>query len=90
MFNTEFKSILDLVNTFSTQQKCIDYLEHFRWNGNVVSPFDSESKVYTCKDNKYRCRNTGKYFNVKTETMFDNTKTKLQKWFISSLVNYVT
>jgi hypothetical protein len=59
---------------FPNEQACIDHLEALRWKGNVVSPFDSASTVYKCKGNKYRCKNTGKYFNVKTGTMFDNTK----------------
>ena len=54
-----------------------------RWNGNVISPFHTASKVYVCKGNKYKCKNTGKYFNVKTDTLFDNTKMELQKWFLA-------
>lgn len=83
IFNTNIKSVLDLINTFKSEQNCIDYLEQIRWNGIVVSPFDEKSKVYKCKENKYRCKNTGKYFNVKTNTMFDNTKIELQKWFLA-------
>lgn len=83
MFNEEVKSVLDLIKAFPTQQDCIDHLELLRWNGNVVSPFDSSSKVYDCKGNKYKCKNTGKYFNVKTNTLFDNTKMDLQKWFLA-------
>ena len=49
----------------------------------MVSPFDSTSIVYVCKGNKYKCKNSGKYFNVKTNTLFDNTKVKLQKWFLA-------
>lgn len=79
----QFKSILDLIKTFPDEQSCIDHLEQLRWNGNVVSPFDPTSKVYNCKGNKYKCKNTGKYFNVKTATLFDNTKVELQKWFIA-------
>ena len=82
MINQDFNSILDLIKAFPDQQSCIDHLEQLRWNGNVVSPFDSESKVYNCKGNKYKCKNTGKYFNVKTNTIFDNTKIELQKWFL--------
>ncbi|MEO9662619.1 IS1595 family transposase [Maribacter dokdonensis] len=82
MINQDFNSIIDLIKAFPTQQSCIDHLEQLRWNGNVVSPFDSESKVYNCKGNKYKCKNTGKYFNVKTNTIFDNTKIELQKWFL--------
>lgn len=83
MFNKEIKSILELISAFPTEQSCIDHLEQLRWNGNVVSPFDSASKVYNCKGNKYKCKDTGKYFNVKTGTLFDNTKIELQKWFLA-------
>lgn len=83
MINTNFKSILDLVKAFPDEQTCINHLETLRWNGDVVSPFDETSKVYKCKGNKYRCKNTGKYFNVKTNTIFDNTKLELQKWFLA-------
>ncbi|MBR2888349.1 MAG: hypothetical protein IKB95_09000 [Bacteroidales bacterium] len=53
MITREFKSVLELFEVFSTEQACIDHMEQLRWNGNVVSPFDSTSKVYKCKDNKY-------------------------------------
>jgi len=39
--------------------------------------------VYVCKGGKYRCKNTGRYFNVKSKTLFDNTKIALQKWFVA-------
>lgn len=77
----DFNSLIDLFTAFPDEQSCIDHLEHLRWNGFVVSPFDSTSKVYKCKDNKYRCKNTGKYFNVKTNTLFDSSKIELRKWF---------
>jgi transposase-like protein len=83
MINQDFKSIIELINAFPDEQTCIDHLEELRWNGNVVSPFDANSKVYDCKGNKYKCKNTGKYFNVKTDTIFDNTKMPLQKWFLA-------
>jgi len=82
----EFKSILDLIKAFPTEQSCIDHLETLRWNGNVMSPFDSSSKIYKCAGNKYKCKNTGKYFNVRTGTFFDNTKIPLQKWFLALYV----
>lgn len=79
----EFKSILDLIKAFPTEEACILHLETLRWDGNVVSPFDETSKVYKCKGFKYKCKNTGKYFNVRTNTIFDNTKIPLQKWFLA-------
>lgn len=83
MINKDFNSILELIKAFPTEQACIDHLEELRWNGNVVSPFDETSKVYNCKGNRYKCKNTGKYFNVRTATLFDNTKVELQKWFLA-------
>lgn len=83
MFNTNIKSVFELTQTFSTEQDCIDYLEMLKWNKLPVSPFDENSKVYKCKNNQYRCKNTGKYFNVKTGTMFENSKVSLRKWFMA-------
>lgn len=77
-----FNSLIGLINTFPSEQKCIEYLEQIRWNGKVVSPFDPTSKVYKCSKG-YWCKNTNKVFNVKTGTLFENTKIPLQKWFIS-------
>lgn len=82
----EFKSIFDLIKAFPTEQSCIDHLEKLSWNGNPVSPFNPESKVYKCAGNKYKCKTTGKYFNVRTGTIFDNTKIPLQKWFLALYV----
>ncbi len=82
----EFSSIFDLLKAFPTEQSCIDHLERLMWNGNVVSPFDATSKVYKCAGNKYKCKTTGKYFNVRTGTIFDNTKIPLQKWFLALYV----
>lgn len=79
---TNFKSLFDLLITFSTEQKCIKYLESIRWSNGIISPFDSDSVVWKCKGINYRCKNTGKYFNVKTGTIFENTNIPLKKWFM--------
>lgn len=78
---TKFKSLFDLLNSSPTEQDCIDYFKERRWNGNIVSPFDPTSQVYECANNRYKCKNTNKYFNVKTKTVFENSKIPLLKWF---------
>jgi len=83
MINRDFNSIIELLKAFPDEQSCIEHLEILRWNGYPVSPFDPSSKVYKCKGIKYKCKNTGKYFNVKTDTLFDNTKIPLPKWFLA-------
>ncbi|MDQ3019943.1 MAG: IS1595 family transposase [Bacteroidota bacterium] len=80
---TEFSSIIDLINKFPNEQTCIEHLEAIRWNGVVVSPFDSTSKVYKCRGGKYKCKNSAKYFNVRTGTIFEDTKISLQKWIMA-------
>jgi len=82
----QFKSIFDLLKAFPDEQTCINHLEALRWNGNVVSPFDAASKVYKCAGNKYKCKNTGKYFNVRTNTIFDNSKIPFVKWFMAHYI----
>ena len=81
-----FKSIFDLLEAFPDEQSCIAHLENIRWAGAPVSPFDSFSKVYKCKGIRYKCKNTGKYFNVKVGTIFEDTKIPLQKWFLALYV----
>lgn len=78
----KFNSIINFFKTFPDEQSCIDHLTKIRWNGTVTSPFDKESKVYKCKNNRYKCKNTGKYFNCKTYTIFYNTPLGLHKWFL--------
>ena len=83
MIEIDFTNKEALIKTFDTEQKCIDHLETLRWNGNIISPFDPSSTIYWCTKNTYKCRNSGKYFNVKTGTLFHNTKIDLQKWFLA-------
>lgn len=66
----KFSSLSELTANFPNEQTCIQYLEIVRWRGKPVSPFDATSKVYKCKDNQYKCKNTGKIFNVRYGTMF--------------------
>jgi hypothetical protein len=79
----EFKSIFDFIRTVPDEASCIQYLEEIRWAGNVISPFDETSKVYKCANNKYKCKNTGLYFNVRTGTIFESSKIELTKWFMA-------
>lgn len=84
MFSTKpFNSILDLIRAFPDEQSCIDHLETIIWDNKPVSPFDKTSTVYKSTKNRYICRNTNKYFNIKTNTIFEGTKIPLQQWFLA-------
>ena len=79
----EFNSLYDFYSAFPTEESCIAYLEYKRWANGVVSPYDATSKVYKRGDGMYRCKNTGKNFNVRVGTIFEGTKLPLRKWFLS-------
>lgn len=87
MIGKEFNSIIEIFKTFPTEQACIEHLEQVRWNGNVVSPFDKDSKVYKCTKNRYWCKNSRRYFNAKANTIFENTKIPLVSWFVAIYLN---
>ena len=76
-----FKSLMDLRAIFRTNEDCIKFLEELIWEGEPVSPYDKSSKVYECKDGRYKCKNTGKEFNILTGTLFQGTKIPLPTWF---------
>ena len=78
-----FKSVRELLKVFSTEKKCENFLKKVRWGEKVVSPYDETAKVYVCSRNRYRCAKTKKDFNVKTGTMFENTKIELRTWFLA-------
>ena len=83
MINQDFKNIAEILKAFPDEDSCLNHIEELRWNGIVISPFELNSKVYACQKNKFRCKNSGKYFNAKTNTLFHNSKIDLQKWFIA-------
>ncbi len=79
----KFQSLFDLLKFDPTEQDCIDHFEKIIWNGKPISPFDPASKVYKCANNRYKCKNIGKYFNAKTKTIFENSNISLNKWFLA-------
>lgn len=83
MFPNNITSLRKLLDTFPTEKSCLDYLEHRRWNGNVVSPFVENGQAWKCKNGKYFCKTTNKYFTVRTKTIFEKTKIPVRDWFIA-------
>lgn len=84
MIGERCNSIEDIIAKFPNNNACIEFLEANRWPDNVViSPFDEKSKVYRCKEHRYFCQSSHKYFNVLTGTIFENTKISLTKWMIT-------
>ena len=76
-------SIRQLLRRFSSEEKCIQWLEQARWDGRPVCPHcggvenisTPKSKAFT-----YWHRDCRKYFTVKTGTVLHSTKTPTQNW----------
>ena len=68
------------------EASCLAHLEAVRWNELVQSPFIPTSKVYHCSSGKYKCRDSGKYFTAKTNTIFHNSRVPLQIWFKAIMI----
>jgi transposase-like protein len=79
-----FNSLIDLIEYFDTEQKCIDYLTERRWLDNIECPHCKHEKVYKFSDKKrYKCASCREQFTVKTDSIFEDTKIALRKWFIA-------
>lgn len=72
-----------LSEALSSEEKAIQYFEKMRWDGKVISPYDPTSKVYKCSNGKYKCKNTGRYFDIKTGTPLAGTKIPMTKWLLA-------
>lgn len=82
MDSIRYNSLIELIRALPDETSCISYLEVLRWGDTVVSPHDPESKVYKTKRG-YRCKNTGKDFNVLTGTVMQGTKAPIIKWIMA-------
>ncbi len=79
-----FKNIMDLVQFFNTEEKCYDFLKLMLWVNGKECPFCGGSRINEYKSNfkKNRCYSCKKDFSIRKNTIFDNSKISLQKWFM--------
>ena len=81
----QFTNLLDMIQTFSTEEKCIEHLASIRWPDGVVCPhcggFQKVSNLTTRP--VWWCGDCKKQFSVKIGTIFEDSKIKLQKWFMA-------
>jgi transposase-like protein len=86
--------LIDVTSQFSTEDKCLDYLEAMRWpNGEIGCVHCGEmgrvSKITRTDggDNKrkriYQCLACKKQFSATSGTIFNDTHLPLIKWFMA-------
>jgi len=85
--------LIDVHKQFSTEDKCLDYLENMRWPNGVacvhcgvmhVSKITREKgknkrmRIYQCLE-----KECGKQFSATSGTIFSDTHLPLEKWFLA-------
>jgi transposase-like protein len=78
-----YKSLYDLMKTFPDEEACINHLESLRWPLGVICPLCSSSrKIYRItRAHVYKCGDCGKQFSVRKNTIFEESRLPLRKWF---------
>ena len=81
----EFKTDIELVKYFTSDEIARKYLEDKRWGGKPVCPLCNESNFYKLKSltQPYCCKKCRKNFSVRVGTIFDSSNVPLHKWLIA-------
>lgn len=81
----DFDSLFQLMEYFTTESICEEYLSVIRWNGTPVCPYCESEKVNMLKGEtkRYKCYGCRKQFGVKVGTILHDSKISLRKWFFA-------
>jgi len=81
----QFKNLIEFQKQFSTELKCIKYLEKLRWNNKPVCPrCKSNKKTYKfTKIGLYACGSCRREFGIRKGTIFEDSPLALTKWFMA-------
>ena len=82
----KYDSLLHLLDRFPSEAACVQHLEALRWPRGVICPLCGESRKihrYTTRL-IYKCGDCGKQFSVRKETIFEESRLPLRKWFVAA------
>ena len=80
-------NVLELFQSFKTDEQAIDHLEATRWRGRPICPYcDSEHVGRHASgdraNQRWQCRDCTRAFSVTVGTIFHGTHMPLRKWFM--------
>lgn len=80
-------NVIELFQSFQTQEQAIEYLERVRWAGRPVCPYCGGYKVgrHASADRdmpRWQCRDCSRAFAVTVGTLFHGTHVPLRTWFL--------
>ena len=79
----ELKTLSDAIRYFSDEQVCIDTVAAMRWPDGPQCPacLSPEARQHWLKtQRRWQCRECGKQYSVKVNTIFEDSPIKLDKW----------
>jgi transposase-like protein len=80
-------NVIELFQTFKTQEQALTYLETIRWRGRTVCPYCGSEKVgrHASGDremSRWQCRHCDRTFSPTVGTIFHGTHIPLKDWFL--------
>lgn len=81
----EFKTMLQMVQTFNDEEKCLLHLSKLRWPEGAICPHCGGFKLVNWLKSRrvYWCGECKKQFSVRIGTIFEDTRIPMQKWFMA-------
>jgi transposase-like protein len=80
-------TLLEMMKTYSTDDKCREILTKLRWPLGVECPRCKETRVSWLQTRKqFECGSCGYQFSVMTGTIFNDSHLPLQTWFAATLL----
>jgi transposase-like protein len=77
-----FNSLAQIFRYFSDNATCLQFLEEQIYpDGMVACPYCGGMHPYRRGDGRFKCRECGSSFSILQETIFQDTKLPLYKWF---------
>ena len=73
-------SAYEFMREFSTEKKAIEFFEKERWSNGVVCPTCKSKRIAKRQLPYYRCKDCRNIFTVRSKSVFERSKIKMQKW----------
>ncbi len=80
---SQVKTLADAIRYFSDEQTCIDTVAFMRWPNGPECPacLSAKDRQHWLKNqHRWQCRECGKQYSVKLNTIFEDSAISLQKW----------
>jgi len=82
----KYDSLLALLKAFPDEKTCVQHLETLRWPTGIICPVcGSSRKIYRLNRGYiYKCADCWNEFSVRKNTIFEESRLPLRKWFAAA------